>query len=82
MSARERLEVLLDQPAELLDRPAADGRGTRGPCRAAPSRAVAAGLDERAGVAERRLGDDLVEVRGVRDREGAAWGVGGLAADQ
>ena len=51
--ARERLLVVLHEPAELLDRAAAHGRGHRGPLALRRARGLAGG-DEGAGVAEQR----------------------------
>ena len=68
---RERLEVLLDEPPELLDRPASDRRRDVGPRRLRRLRAPAR-LEEGRGVGELRFHDRLVEMSRVRDRHGAA----------
>ena len=54
-SCDERLLVVLDQPAELLDRAAADRGGDGGPRRLRGARG-ATGVDERLGVAQQGLG--------------------------
>ena len=60
--ARERLLVVLDEPAELLDRAPAHGRGHGGPLALGRARRLAGG-DEGAGVAEQDVGDGLATCR-------------------
>ncbi len=60
----ERLLVVLDEPADLLDRLAAHGRRHRGPLALRRARG-AAGVHEDVGVGQHGLADDLVQVRGV-----------------
>ena len=62
--AGECLLVLLHEPADLLDRLAADGRRDRCPV-ALRGAGGAAGVDEDAGIPQYGLADDLVQVRGV-----------------
>jgi hypothetical protein len=79
--AREGLLVGLDQPADLLDRPAPGRRGRGGPVALGGSRRPA-GLDEGGGVTEQHLGHRLVEACRVGGGEGAPGTVGlDLAAD-
>jgi hypothetical protein len=65
---------LLDEPAQLLDRPAAHGRWHGGPLGLRRRRQTAR-LDERAGVPEVGLADDVVDVRGIGHGPNIARGI-------
>ena len=77
--ARERLLVVLDEPAELLDRAAAHGRRHGGPLALGRARGLAGG-DEGGGVAEQDVGDRLAGVGRVGGGVMAAGRVGCRAA--
>ena len=76
---RQRLLVLLHQPADLGDHAAADRRGHRGPLRLRLA-GGAAGVLEGLGVAEQDLGDHLVGAGGIRGGQAAAGRVIALPA--
>src|SRR6185295_9407095 len=77
----ERLLVVLDQPADLLDRPSADRCGDGGPLALSLARGLAGG-DEGGGVAEPDVRDDVVGVGRVDGGRGPAGAVGqGAAVD-
>src|SRR5262249_3619616 len=78
---RQRLLVVLHEPADLLDRAAANGGRHLGPALLGLARGAACG-PEGGGTAEQRLGHHMGAVGGVRGDEPPAGGVGlGAAAD-